>query len=65
MRMPCLKIVACTVPEKTVTQIYTEKIENGQIKGRIKAKNPILKSTIQQPIVHINTKFQDSSFNSS
>ena len=32
--MPCSMIVACTVPEKTVTQMYCEKTDNGQIKGK-------------------------------
>ena len=43
--IPYLKILACTVQK------------NGQIKGRIKARSPILNSTIQQLIVHVYTKF--------
>ena len=39
--------------------------KNGQIKERIRARGPILNSTIQQLIVHVYTKFQDSSYNSS
>ena len=37
----------------------------GIIKERIRARSPILNPTIQQLIVHVYTKFQDSSYNSS
>ena len=43
--MPCLKFVASTVPEKTVTQIYPEKTVYGHIKGKIRAMSPILSPT--------------------
>ena len=39
--------------------------KNGQIKGRIRARSPVLNPTIQQLIVHVYTKFQDSSYSSS
>ena len=38
------------------------KTENGQIKGRLRERSPILNPTIQQLIVHVYTKFQHSSF---
>ena len=44
--MSCLKVVACIVSEKTVTQIYPEKTEDGSIKGSIKTMSPILKNTL-------------------
>ena len=36
--------------------------KNGQIKERIRARSLILNPTIQQLIVHVHTKFQDSSY---
>ena len=39
--------------------------KNGQIKGRIRARNSILNPIIQLLIVHAYTKFQHSSFYSS
>ena len=39
--------------------------KNGQIKGRMRARSPILNPTIQQVIVYVYTKFQHSNFRSS
>ena len=39
--------------------------KNGQIKERIRARGPIFNPTIQQLIIHVYTKFPDSSYNSS
>ena len=41
------------------------KTENGQIKRQIRARSPIVNPTIQELIVHVYTKFQNSSFKSS
>ena len=38
--MPCLKIVACIIPEKTVTQMYPEKTEMWINKRKNKSKEP-------------------------
>ena len=38
--------------------------KNGQMKGKIRARSPILNPIIQQRIVHVYTKFQHSSFKS-
>ena len=51
--------------ENCDTNLSVKRQKNGQIKGRIRAKGPILNPTIQQLIVHVYTKFQDSSYNSS
>ena len=50
--MPCLKIVACTVPEETVTQSYPKKNKrkNGQIEERIRAIDQILNPKFQQSL---------------
>ena len=63
--IPYLKILAYTVPEKTVAQISHKRQKNGQIKGRIRARSPILDRTVQDLIVHVYTKFQHSSFKNS
>ena len=47
------------------TNLAVKRQKNGQIKGRIRARCPILILTIQQLIVHVYTNFQDSSYNSS
>ena len=51
--------------ENCDTNLAVKDRKNGQIKGMIKARSPILNPTIQQLIFHLYTKFQDSSFNSS
>ena len=51
--MSCLKIVACKVYEKTVTQNTLKRQKNGQLKGRIIAMSPILNPKIQQFILSL------------
>ena len=46
-------------------KLSSKRQKNGQIKGKIRARSLILNPTIQQLIVHVYTKFQDSSYNSS
>ena len=41
-----------------MTQLSRKRQKIGQIKGRIKARSPILNPTIQQLIVHMYTKFR-------
>ena len=62
--MLCLKNFACTVPEKTMIQIYSEKTKwTNKVKN--KSHEPILNPMIQPLIVHMYTKFQGSSFSCS
>ena len=44
--------------ENCDTNLAVKDRKNGQIKGRIRARSPILNPTIQQLIVHVHTKFQ-------
>ena len=42
--MPCLKIVACTILEKTMTLIFTENTEKKTNKGNDKSNEPNFQS---------------------
>ena len=56
-------ILACTVTEKTVTETFVEQTEQWTDKGKIQAMSPILNRD-KKYIVHMLTKFQDSSYKS-
>ena len=44
---PCLKTVACTVPEKIVIQMYPESIEKRTNQEKNKSSSPIYIPTVQ------------------